>query len=130
MPVLQGSRSVSFSNRDAKESASVQKSVLSKSVASTSEETIVIKEPALMASVLNGSSVKSNEMSLTEEKEEEEEEEEEEDEEERIERMARLLARQYFWKSMAVVSFVLGIGCLFMSSNVQGRQQRHPSRRM
>mmetsp|Transcript_18027 Transcript_18027/g.21618 ORF Transcript_18027/g.21618 Transcript_18027/m.21618 type:complete len:759 (-) Transcript_18027:139-2415(-) len=79
MPVLQGSRSVSFSNRDAKESASVQKSVLSKSVASTSEETIVIKEPALMASVLNGSSVKSNEMSLTEEKEEEEEEEEEEE---------------------------------------------------
>lgn len=67
---------------------------------------------------------------LTED-EDEKEPEKEEDEEERIERMARLLARQYFWKSIAVVSLFMGIGCLFLSSNIRDspRYGRRPTRR-
>ena len=39
--------------------------------------------------------------------------------EERFDRMARILARQYMWTSIAVASFVLGIGCLVLSRSVQ-----------
>lgn len=46
-------------------------------------------------------------------------EEEEEDEEARIERLARSLARKYFWRAIGVASLVLGTGCLIMAMNVR-----------
>jgi hypothetical protein len=39
--------------------------------------------------------------------------------EDRFDRMTRILARQYMWTSVAIASFVLGIGCLIMSRSVQ-----------
>ena len=41
------------------------------------------------------------------------------DDEDRVEKMAKVLARQYFWTSVAAVSFVLGIGCIFLSKSIQ-----------
>lgn len=41
------------------------------------------------------------------------------DEDERVKKMAVVLARQYFWTSVAAVSFVLGIGCLILSKEVK-----------
>jgi len=53
-----------------------------------------------------------------------------ESDQERIERMARVLARQYLWTSAAALSFVLGIGCLFLSREYQnGFSTRRWSRR-
>ena len=45
--------------------------------------------------------------------------EEEEDEEARIERLARSLARKYFWRAIGVTSLVLGAGCLILAMNVR-----------
>ena len=45
--------------------------------------------------------------------------EEEEDEEARIERLARSLARKYFWRAIGMFSFVLGAGCLVLAMNVR-----------
>jgi hypothetical protein len=47
------------------------------------------------------------------------EEEDYEDEEARIERLARSLARKYFWRAIGVASFVLGAGCLVLAMNVR-----------
>lgn len=53
-----------------------------------------------------------------------------ETEQERIERMAKVLAKQYLWTSAAVLSFFLGIGCLFLSREYQtGFSKRRWSRR-
>jgi len=53
-----------------------------------------------------------------------------ETEQERIERMAKILAKQYLWSSAAVLSFFLGIGCLFLSREYQnGFSKRRWSRR-
>ncbi len=41
-----------------------------------------------------------------------------EDENERIKEMAKVLGRQYFWTSVAAISFVLGIGCLILSREI------------
>jgi len=46
-------------------------------------------------------------------------EEEDEDEDARIERLARSLARKYFWRAIGVASLVLGAGCLVMAMNVR-----------
>jgi len=60
-------------------------------------------------------------------------EEEEEDEEARIERLARSLARKYFWRAIGVASFVLGAGCLVLAMNVRANdpyaRRRWTSRR-
>ena len=46
-------------------------------------------------------------------------------EEEKIERVARRIEKKYFWASVAAVSFVTGVGLLFLSSSVgPGRTQR------
>lgn len=47
------------------------------------------------------------------------EEEEKEDEDARVERLARSLARKYFWRTIGVFSFVIGAGCLVLSMNVR-----------
>jgi inositol hexakisphosphate/diphosphoinositol-pentakisphosphate kinase len=51
------------------------------------------------------------------------------DEDERIERLARILARKYFWRSIAALSFVVGAGCLVLSMNVRDNTRRRWSRR-
>jgi hypothetical protein len=56
------------------------------------------------------------------------EEEEDEDEEARIERLARSLARKYFWRAIGVASFVLGTGCLVLAMNVR-RSDAYAQRR-
>jgi Histidine phosphatase superfamily (branch 2) len=48
----------------------------------------------------------------------EEDEEDEEDEEARVERLARSLALKYFWRSIGVFSFVVGVSCLVLAMNV------------
>jgi hypothetical protein len=47
-----------------------------------------------------------------------EEEEYNQDEDDKVKEMALVLGRQYFWTSVAVVSFVLGIGCLILSREI------------
>ena len=47
------------------------------------------------------------------------EEEDEEDEDARVQRLARSLARKYFWRTIGVFSFVIGTGCLVLSMNVR-----------
>jgi len=50
--------------------------------------------------------------------------------EDSFDRMARILAKQYMWTSIAVASFVLGIGCIVLSRNVQSNNfHRRYSRR-
>jgi hypothetical protein len=44
---------------------------------------------------------------------------EEEDEDARVERLARSLARKYFWRTIGVFTFVIGAGCLVLSMNVR-----------
>lgn len=39
--------------------------------------------------------------------------------EESFDHMARILAKQYMWTTIAVASFVLGVGCIILSRNVQ-----------
>jgi hypothetical protein len=39
--------------------------------------------------------------------------------EDSFDRMARILAKQYMWTTIAVASFVFGIGCIVLSRNVQ-----------
>lgn len=39
-------------------------------------------------------------------------------EDERVKEMAVILARQYFWTSVAAVSFFLGVGCLILSREI------------
>lgn len=60
-------------------------------------------------------------------------EEEEEDEDARIERLARSLARKYFWRAIGVASLVLGTGCLVMAMNVRNNdpyaRRRYGTRR-
>jgi hypothetical protein len=51
------------------------------------------------------------------------------DEDERIERLARILARKYFWRSIAAFSFVLGAGCLVLAMNVRDNTRRRWPRR-
>lgn len=55
----------------------------------------------------------------------------EEDEQERVERLARALAKQYFWKSIAAVSLVMGFGCLVLSLGLRDnmKYQRRWTRR-
>ena len=43
-------------------------------------------------------------------------------------RMARILARQWYWRGIGLVSFVLGVGCLFLSMNLSS-QPRYYQRR-
>ena len=43
------------------------------------------------------------------------------DEAEQMKEMAKVLGRQYFWTSVAAVSFVLGIGCLILSREIVQR---------
>jgi len=50
------------------------------------------------------------------------------EEEERIERMARILEKKYFWASVAVVSGLLGIGCLILAQSSRG-PRRYNTRR-
>lgn len=52
-----------------------------------------------------------------------------ETDEERIERMARILAKQYLWTSAAVLSFVLGVACLFLSNPNRDKQNGFNTRR-
>jgi len=52
-----------------------------------------------------------------------------ETDEERIERMARVLAKQYLWTSAAVISFVMGVACLFLSSPNRDKQNGFSARR-
>ena len=40
------------------------------------------------------------------------------DESKRIDKMTKVLARQFFWTGVAVATAMLGIGCLIMSKNV------------
>lgn len=53
----------------------------------------------------------------------------EENEDERVERLARVLARRYFWRAVGVVSFFLGAGCLVFALNVQTQARRRWSTR-
>ena len=46
-------------------------------------------------------------------------EDDEDDIDRRVKEMAVVLARQYFWTSVAAISFVLGIGCMILSREVQ-----------
>lgn len=46
------------------------------------------------------------------------EEEEDDDEDARVERLARSLALKYFWRSIGVFSFVVGVSCLVLAMNV------------
>ena len=50
---------------------------------------------------------------------------------ERSERIAKIVARKYFWSTVAIGSFVLGVGCLFMALNLSrdSRQRRWSTRR-
>jgi len=41
-----------------------------------------------------------------------------EDEIDKVQEMAKVLARQYFWTSVAAFSFVLGIGCIILSREI------------
>jgi hypothetical protein len=43
-------------------------------------------------------------------------------------RMARILARQWYWRGIGIASFVLGVGCLFLSMNLSS-QPRYYQRR-
>jgi hypothetical protein len=56
-------------------------------------------------------------------------EEDDEDEEARIERLARSLARKYFWRAISVASLMLGTGCLIMAMNVRVSDPYSRSRR-
>jgi len=46
------------------------------------------------------------------------EDDQDENENEKVKEMAIVLGRQYFWTSVAAVSFVLGIGCLILSREI------------
>ena len=54
--------------------------------------------------------------------------EEEEEEEDKMRHLSRVLARQYFWTSVAAVSFVLGMGCLTLALGPWGRNRSLPRR--
>lgn len=53
------------------------------------------------------------------------------DDESEIERMKRILARQYYWRAVAGLCFLFGSGCLFLSMNLRetSRYQRRWTRR-
>ncbi|KAI2494334.1 histidine acid phosphatase [Fragilaria crotonensis] len=52
--------------------------------------------------------------------------------EEDVDRMAKILARQWYWRGIALASFLVGAGCLFLSMNMkeQTRYRRRFSRNM
>ena len=47
--------------------------------------------------------------------------------EEDVDRMAKILARQWYWRGIAIASFLVGAGCLFLSMNLK-EQTRHRRR--
>jgi hypothetical protein len=49
------------------------------------------------------------------------------DDEEDVDRMAKIVARQWYWRGIAVASFLVGAGCLFLSINLKD-QTRHRRR--
>jgi len=50
---------------------------------------------------------------------------------EKSDRVAKIVARKYFWSTVAIGSFVMGVGCLFMALNLSqdSRQRRWSTRR-
>jgi hypothetical protein len=44
-----------------------------------------------------------------------------------VDRMAKILARQWYWRAIAMASFLVGAGCLFLSMNIK-EQSRHRRR--
>ena len=52
--------------------------------------------------------------------------------EEDVDRMAKILARQWYWRGIAIASFLVGAGCLFLSMNMKEptRNRRRFSRHM
>jgi len=48
-----------------------------------------------------------------------------------VDRMAKILARQWYWRGIAIGSLFLGVGCLFLSMNLSDRndRSRYPRRR-
>jgi ribosomal protein L20A (L18A) len=83
-----------------------------KKVEATSETEISEDAKKKVGDAKEGLPRKSHTLSLVEE-------EDEEDEDARVQRLARSLARKYFWRTIGVFSFVIGAGCLVLSMNVR-----------
>jgi hypothetical protein len=45
------------------------------------------------------------------------------DDDEDLDRMAKVLARQWYWRGIAVLSFLAGVGCLYFSMSLREKQQ-------
>lgn len=59
-----------------------------------------------------------------EEDKKEQEEKDEKAKEEDIDRVANILARRWYWRTIAIASFTIGAGCLFFAMNMSEPKYR------